>query len=119
MYLIPFTFWRRIKSLLLDCVNDPQFLSAGAVGHVYRIKRCIAVKIPVAEGQEDFSHENAVLDELDREPRCAEIVQSFLRLPRANFMAFYSGGTLDQPLRIYQIKHEINDDQVILVRHKE
>jgi hypothetical protein len=75
---------------------------------------CIAVKIPTAEEQEDLSHENAVLDELDRVPRCAEIVQSFLRLPTANFMAFYSGGTLEQRLR-----HEINNDQVISVRRKE
>ena len=118
MHLIPFKFWRRIK-FFPGCVSDPQFLSAGAVGYVYRVNRCIAVKIPVAEGQEDFNHEKAVLDELDREPRCAEIVQSFLRLPTANFMAFYSGGTLEQRLRIYQIRHEINDDHVISVRHKE
>jgi hypothetical protein len=65
--------------------------------------RCIAVKVPVPEGYGDFNHENTVLDELDREPRCADIVQSFLRLPMAKFMAFYSGGTLEQRLRIHQI----------------
>src|SRR5271168_1257479 len=55
-----------------------------------------SLKIPVAEGHEDFGHENVILDKLSREPCCADIVQSFLRLPTANFMAFYSGGTLDQ-----------------------
>ena len=114
-----FKLWVRVKFILLGCVNDTQFLSAGAVGHVYRINWYIAVKIPLAEGQGDLSHENAILDELDREPHCTEIVQSFLRLPTANFMAFYSGGTLEQHLGIYQIRHEINGDQVILVRRKE
>jgi serine/threonine protein kinase len=119
MNLISSQFWRRIKAELLRArVNDPQFLSAGAVGHVYRINRCIAVKVPVGESYEDFSHENTVLDELDQEPRCADIVQSFLRLPTANFMAFYSGGTLEERLRIHQIRDGINDDQVISVQRK-
>jgi serine/threonine protein kinase len=99
--------------------THPQFLSAGAVGQVYRVNQCIAVKVPVPEGDEDFEHENAVLDELCREPCCADIAQSFLRMPRANFMAFYSGGNLEQRLRIHQIRHEINSDQVISVRRKE
>ena len=34
-------------------------------------------------------------------------------------MTFYSGGTLEQRLRIHQIRHEINNDQVISVRRKE
>jgi hypothetical protein len=71
------------------------------------------------EGYEDFNHKNAVLDELGREPYYADIIQSFLRMPTANFMAFYSGGTLEQRLRIHQIRHEINNDQVISVRRKE
>src|SRR5271168_1340713 len=103
----------------LNRAKDPQFLSAGAVGQVYRINRCIAVKVPIPEGYEDFNHENTVLDELDREPRCADIVQSFFRLPTANFMAFYSGGTLEQRLRTHQIRDKINNDQVISVQRKE
>jgi len=72
----------------------------------------------VGEGYEDFNHENTVLDELDQEPRCADIIQGFLCLPNANFMAFYSSGTLEQRLRIYQIKDDINNDQVISVRRR-
>ena len=34
-------------------------------------------------------------------------------------MAFCSGGTLEHRLRTYQIRHEINDNQVISVRRKE
>jgi hypothetical protein len=85
VHLIPSKICRRIKfKIPLGHVKDPQFLSAGAVGYVYRTNWCIAVKIPAAEGQEDFIHENAILDELDGEPRCAEIVQSFLRFAQNN-----------------------------------
>jgi len=70
------------------------------------------------EDYEDSSYENTVLHELDRDPRCADIVQSFLCLPTAKFMAFYIGGTLEQRLRICQIRDEINDDQVISVQRK-
>jgi hypothetical protein len=34
----------------LSRAKDPQFLSADAIGQVYRINRCIAVKLPVPEG---------------------------------------------------------------------
>ena len=74
MHLIPFRFCGRNKfELSFDHIKDPQFLSAGAVGQVFPINRCIAVKIPMAEGYEEFSHENTILDELDRQPRCADI----------------------------------------------
>jgi serine/threonine protein kinase len=120
MYLICLKFCGQIRfKNPLSRTNDPQFLSAGAVGRVYRVNQCIAVKVPVPEEDEDFKHENAVLDELGREPCCADIVQSFLRMPTANFMAFYSGGTLEQRLRAHQIRHEVNNGQVVSVRCKE
>ena len=87
--------------LLPNRTNDPQFLSKGAVSYIYRVNRRIAVKIPVTEEHKEFRHENTILDELDREPRYTDVIQSFLRLPNTNFMVFYSGGTLEQRLRAY------------------
>jgi hypothetical protein len=49
MNLICFKF-----TLPLGCVKDLEFLSAAAVGEVYRVNRCTAVKIPIAEGEKEF-----------------------------------------------------------------
>src|SRR2546421_221778 len=89
MYLIPLKFYEQIKfEHSFSYVKDPKFLSISAVDQMYRINRCIAVKISMPEEYEDFNHENIILNEFDQELHYADIIQSFLRLPIANFMAF-------------------------------
>jgi atypical protein kinase C zeta type len=45
-----------------------------------------------------------MFDLFENHPPCPHIIQSFLRLPNANFLALMSGGSLDDRLRSHQIR---------------
>ncbi|KAF2452532.1 serine/threonine protein kinase [Lineolata rhizophorae] len=81
------------------------FISLGAVGAVYKINDRIALKIPREADRNKFAIEIATYDTLERHrPPCPDIAQSFLRTPDANFLAFYSHGTLDKRIRSHQVR---------------
>lgn len=85
-------------------ISSRHFLSLGAVGWVYKINDRIALKYPRQPGCAKFAHEIKMFDILERHSPPPDIVQSFLRVPEGNFLAFLSGGTLDQRLRANQIR---------------
>ncbi|GBF64961.1 hypothetical protein TMEN_7678 [Trichophyton mentagrophytes] len=80
------------------------FLSLGATGLVYKIDEEIVLKIPRETGSDAFLRENKMFDLFEKFEPCPMIVQSFLRVPEGNFLAFLSGGTLDQRLRANQVR---------------
>lgn len=80
------------------------FVSTGAVGWVYKINDRIALKFPRIPGCTKFGHEIEIFDVFENATPCPDIVQSFLRVPAGNFLAFLSGGNLDQRLRANQIR---------------
>ncbi|EFE31571.1 uncharacterized protein ARB_01471 [Trichophyton benhamiae CBS 112371] len=80
------------------------FLSLGATGLVYKIDEEIVLKIPRETGSDAFLREIEMFDLFEKFSPCPMIVQSFLRVPEANFLAFLSGGTLDQRFRANQVR---------------
>ncbi len=85
-------------------ISSRQFLSRGAVGWVYKIDDRIALKFPREPGCANFAHEIKIFDILERHSPPPEILQSFLRVPEGNFLAFLSSGSLDERLRANQIR---------------
>lgn len=85
-------------------ISSFRFLSAGAVGWVFKINDRIALKFPRQPGSTKFAHEIKIFNIFEKFDPCPDIIQSFLRVPEGNFLAFLSGGTLDQRLRANQIR---------------
>ncbi|KAI0836105.1 hypothetical protein F5Y06DRAFT_305452 [Hypoxylon sp. FL0890] len=83
-------------------VSASRFLSLGATGWVYQINDHIALKYAFKPGFIAF--ENDMFDLFKKHTPYPYVVQSFLRLPNANFLALMSGGSLDSRLRSYQIR---------------
>lgn len=79
-----------------------ELLSGGAVGWVYKINDRIAVKYASDPESEQFKNENAFFDILASQKPCPDIIKSFLRVPRGNFLAFMAGGNLEQRLQAHQ-----------------
>lgn len=92
-------------------ISAYRFLSRGAIGWVYQINDRIALKYAREPGSEEFTRENGMFDLFAEHPPCPYVVQSFLRLPDANFLAFMSGGSLDDRLK----SHQIRDDHLTRV----
>jgi serine/threonine protein kinase len=67
------------------------------------------LSLSTPQRSEAFSRENKIYDLFERHEPCPYIVQSFLRLPNANFMAFLSGGSLEKRLRSNQRRNERNE----------
>ncbi|KAG8170032.1 hypothetical protein KVR01_000777 [Diaporthe batatas] len=84
------------------------FLSRGAIGWVFQINDHIALKYARTPDSEEFAKENNMFDifEKNPQPHCPYVIRSFLRLPNANFLAFMSGGSLDDRLKSNQIRDE-------------
>jgi atypical protein kinase C zeta type len=80
-------------------LSSYRFLSIGAVGFVYQIDSCVVLKFPRDQNDECFSREVEIFDLFEKHSPCPDIVQSFLRVPQGNFLAYLSGGTLEQRLR--------------------
>lgn len=80
-------------------LSSYHFLSIGAVGFVYQIDSCVVLKFPRDQNDERFSREMEIFDLFEKHSPCPDIVQSFLRVPEGNFLAYLSGGTLEQRLR--------------------
>lgn len=76
-----------------------RFLSIGTVGFVYEINSSVVLKYPRDQKDECFSREIEIYDIFERYSPCPDIVQSFLRVPEGNFLAYLSGGTLEQRVR--------------------
>ncbi|KAL1865922.1 hypothetical protein VTK73DRAFT_5006 [Phialemonium thermophilum] len=85
-------------------ISSYRFLSRGAVGWVYQINDRIALKFALAPVFHEFARENSMFDLLETHQPHPHIIQSFFRLPNANFLAFMSGGPLDVRLRSNQIR---------------
>lgn len=94
----------------MDIINLPgkisayRFLSGGAIGWVYQINDRIALKYARKPDTEEFARENGMFDLFEEHLYCPHVIQSFLRLPNANFLAFMSGGSLEDRLRSHQIR---------------
>jgi serine/threonine protein kinase len=86
-----------------------RFLSLGATGWVYQIDDDIVLKYARAERSEAFARESKTYDIFEKHNPCPYVVQSFLRLPNANFLAFLSGGSLEKRLRANQRRNERNE----------
>lgn len=74
-------------------ISSYKFLSLGATGWVYQIDDGIALKYPRDQRNEAFARENKIYDILEKHDPSPYVVQSFLRLPNANFLAFHSRGS--------------------------
>ena len=85
-------------------ISAYEFISRGAIGWVYRINNRIALKYAREPDAEEFARENSMFDLFKKHPHCPHVVQSFLRLPNVNFLAFMSGGSLHDRLRSHQIR---------------
>ena len=81
-------------------------LSRGANGWVYQINDRIALKYSRTPNSEAIAKENDMFDIFEKHPPCPYIIQSFLRLPNAKFLAFMSGGSLYDRLKPYQTRDE-------------
>ncbi|KAJ8132469.1 hypothetical protein O1611_g1161 [Lasiodiplodia mahajangana] len=96
--------------MAMDVITFPgkisayRFLSRGAIGWVYQINDRIALKFAREPDSEEFAKENDMFDIFEKHPPCPHVIQSFLRLPNANFLAFMSGGSLDDRLKSHQIR---------------
>jgi len=93
----------------MTTTSKPKLLSIGAVGIVYQVTNDIAIKRAFADDDSGIQNEYRVYDLLDRMPSCPNLVRSFYRIPSANFLQYFSGGTLDRRLRRHQIRDPIND----------
>ena len=79
-----------------------ELLSGGAVGWVYKINDQVALKYPTHPDSEGFKKEMAFFDILERHEPCPGIIQSFLRVPEGNFLAFMGCGSLHERLQAHQ-----------------
>ncbi len=91
-------------AMLPKRVSASHFLSVGATGWVYQINDHIIVKYARTPGSAAFKQENDMFDLFEKHAACPHVVQSFLRLLDANFLAFMRGGPLDVRLRSYQTR---------------
>ncbi len=92
----------------MTTASEPKLLSFGAAGIVYQVTNDIAVKRAFADDDEGIQNEYCIYDMLDKMPCCPNLVQSFYRVPSANFLQYLSGGTLDQRLRQHQMRDHTN-----------
>lgn len=98
------------SSTTMGIINLPgkisayRFLSRGAIGWVCQITDRIALKYARELDSEGFAKENDMFDLFEKHQPCPHVIQSFLRLPNANFLAFMSGGSLDDRLKSHQIR---------------
>lgn len=99
-------------------ISKHEFLGRGATGYVYKINDHIALKFAREPGSDQFARENVLFDLLAKHPPCAHIVQSFLRLPGANFLAFLGGGSVYDRLQAYQIRED-DSGKVIRVEKRQ
>lgn len=60
------------------------------------------MKYPAQADSEGFKKEIAFFDILEKHEPCPDIIQSFLRVPEGNFLAFMSCGSLQQRLQGHQ-----------------
>jgi serine/threonine protein kinase len=90
-------------------VSAYKFLSLGATGWVYQIDDNIVLKYARAQRSEAFARESEIFDIFEKHDPCPYVVQSFLRLPNANFLAFVSDGSLEKRLRANQCRNERNE----------
>ena len=89
--------------------GEPKLLNFGGVGIVYQVTNDIAVKRAFADDNEGIHNEYRIYDILDSMPYCPNLVRSFHRIPSANFLQYFSGGTLDQRLRQHQMRDPASD----------
>lgn len=85
-------------------ISAYEFISLGAIGCVYKINGRIAVKFALEPGSKELARENGMFDLFEKHTPCPHIIQSFLRTPGANFLAFMSGGSLYSRLRSSQVR---------------
>lgn len=83
-----------------------EFITMGATGWVYKLNDRIAIKFAREPDAEEFAKENSMFDLFEKHTPCPYIVQSFLRITNANFLAFISGGSLNDRLRLNQVRDD-------------
>lgn len=89
--------------------DEPKLLNFDGVGIVYQVTNDITVKRAFAEDNKGIHKEYRIYDILDSMPYCPNLVRSFYRIPSANFLQYFSGGTLEQRLRQYQMRDPASD----------
>lgn len=101
------------SSVVPDFLRDFTLLGRGSTGLVFKIDDGIAIKVPnrtahVGDNEDHaeqaLARENRIYDIFDSQEPCPYILQSFLRGPRVNFLAFMSGGTLDELIEGHQLR---------------
>ncbi|TID27067.1 protein kinase domain-containing protein [Venturia nashicola] len=86
-------------------VSRGEFISLGAVGWVHKINDHIALKSPRKDECAKFAYENEIYNIFgSHPPPCPDLSQSFLRVSAGNFLALYTGGTLEERLRGHQTR---------------
>ncbi len=66
--------------------DEPKLLNFDGVGIVYQRA--------FADDNKGIHKEYRIYDILDSMPYCPNLVRSFYRIPSANFLQYFSGGTL-------------------------
>lgn len=92
-------------------VHPPRRISRHRFLSLYQIDTDIALKYPRDPASGDLVPENNIYDDLEKHEPCPHVIQSFLRLPNANFMPFLSGGSLQKRLESNQ---HLNDRHYFL-----
>ncbi|KAE9970805.1 hypothetical protein EG328_006070 [Venturia inaequalis] len=97
-----------------------EFISLGAVGWVHKVNGRIALKSPREDNCDEFAHENKMYEIFGSHFPCPDLSHSFLRVPTGNFLALYTGGTLEERLRGHQNRSEGPGGGIIMeVKQKE
>ncbi len=94
-----------------------KFLSRGATGWVFQIDDSIALKYAREKQLDAFEHESDTYNILERHEPCPYILQSLLRRPGVNFLAFMHGGSLETLIRDNQVRD--NSGKLLGVARKE
>ncbi|KAI9813899.1 MAG: hypothetical protein M1832_006046 [Thelocarpon impressellum] len=89
-----------------------------SVGRVFRISNHIALKRPHRANDEAFAAENHFYDILARETQCPNLVPSYFRTSKANFIQFLGGENLETRIRRHQVR-EPTTKQVVRVSYNE
>jgi len=74
-------------------------LRKGATSIVYKVNSLIVVKCLTIEGYKDFVKENQIFDILTQHPPCLELVASFLRFDKGNFLEYIPRFSLSERLQ--------------------
>lgn len=83
-----------------------RFISRGAAGYIYQINEFTVVKLARPEASDEFNNEIAVFDVFQKQESSPYVIQTFFCNPKAIFLPFLPGGSLEDRLRSNQIRED-------------